>query len=159
MSLLPFFQWCEASAVGHAIRTSTWAFAVIESVHLLGLAAIGGAVLLVDLRLLGLGLRRQPVAQVARDAQPWLVGSLVLMLSTGVALFLSESIKCYYSTPFWVKMTSLLLAIIFTFTVRRKIAMADEGRTRPIWQKVVALVSLALWFSVGASGRWIGFSG
>lgn len=159
MSLLPFFQWCEASAVGHAIRTSTWAFAVIESVHLLGLAAIGGAVLLVDLRLLGLGLRRQPVAQVARDAQRWLVGSLVVMLSTGVALFLSESIKCYYSTPFWVKMTSLLLAIIFTFTVRRKIAMADEGRLRPIWQKVVALVSLALWFSVGASGRWIGFSG
>lgn len=159
MSLLPFFQWCEASAVGNAIRTSTWAFAVIESVHLLGLAAIGGAVLLVDLRLLGLGLRRQPVAQVARDAQRWLVGSLVVMLSTGVALFLSESIKCYYSTPFWVKMTSLLLAIIFTFTVRRKIAMADERRMRPIWQKVVALVSLALWFSVGASGRWIGFSG
>lgn len=159
MSLLPFFQWCEASAVGHAIRTSPWAFAVIESVHLLGLAAIGGAVLLVDLRLLGLGLRRQPVAQVARDAQPWLVGSLVVMLSTGVALFLSESIKCYYSTPFWVKMTSLLLAIVFTFTVRRKVALADEVRMRPIWQKVVALVSLALWFSVGASGRWIGFSG
>lgn len=159
MSLLPFFQWCEASAVGHAIRTSPWAFAVIESVHLLGLAAIGGAVLLVDLRLLGLGLRRQPVAQVARDAQRWLVGSLVVMLSTGVALFLSESIKCYYSTPFWVKMTSLLLAIVFTFTVRRKVALADEVRMRPIWRKVVALVSLALWFSVGASGRWIGFSG
>lgn len=159
MSLLPFFQWCEASAVGDAIRTSPWAFAVIESVHLLGLAAIGGAVLLVDLRLLGLGLRRQPVAQLARDAQPWLVASLVVMLSTGVALFLSESIKCYYSTPFWVKMTSLLLAIVFTFTVRRKVAMADEARMRPIWQKVVALVSLALWFSVGASGRWIGFSG
>lgn len=159
MSLLPFFQWCEASAVGHAIRTSPWAFAVIESVHLLGLASIGGAVLLVDLRLLGLGLRRQPVAQVARDAQRWLVGSLVVMLSTGVALFLSESIKCYYSTPFWVKMTSLLLAIVFTFTVRRKVALADEVRMRPIWRKVVALVSLALWFSVGASGRWIGFSG
>ncbi|MBI3263423.1 MAG: hypothetical protein HYZ58_09770 [Acidobacteria bacterium] len=159
MSLLPFFQWCEASTIGNAIRTSPWAFAVIESVHLLGLAAIGGAVLLVDLRLLGLGLRRQPVAHVAREAQPWLVGSLVVMLSTGVALFLSESIKCYYSTPFWVKMTSLLLAIVFTFTVRRKVAMADEVGVRPIWQKVVALASLALWFSVGASGRWIGFSG
>src|SRR5712692_5055045 len=93
MSLLPFFQWCEASMVGRAIRLSPWAFAVIESVHLLGLAAIGGAVLLVDLRLLGLGLRRRPVAQLARDAQPWLVGSLVVMLSTGVALFMSESIS------------------------------------------------------------------
>src|SRR5712692_11107617 len=142
MSLLPLFQWCEASTVGRAIRLSPWAFAVIESVHLLGLAAIGGAVLLVDLRLLGLGLQRRPVAQLARDAQPWLVGSLVVMLSTGVALFMSESIKCYYSTPFRVKMTSLLLAIVFTFTVRRSVTMADETRARPLWQKLVALVSL-----------------
>lgn len=159
MSLLSFFQWCEASAIGNAIRTSAWAFAVIESVHLLGLASIGGAVLLIDLRLLGLGLRRQPVAQLAREAQPWLIASLAVMLLTGVALFLSEAIKCYYSTPFWVKMTSLLLAIVFTFTVRRKVAMADETSVRPVWRKAVALTSLALWLSVGASGRWIGFSG
>src|SRR5918911_586356 len=104
MDLLPLFQWCEASTVGNAIRTSTWAFAVIESVHLLGLAAIGGAVLVVDLRMLGLGLKRQSVPELAREVQPWLGGSLIVMLVTGVALFLSESIKCYYSTPFWVKM-------------------------------------------------------
>src|SRR5262249_12943094 len=159
MSLLPFFQWCEASPVGQAIRLSPWAFAVIESVHLLGLAVIGGAVLLVDLRLLGLGLRRQPLAEVAREAQPWLVGSLVVMLSTGVALFMSESIKCYYSTAFWVKMTSLLLAIVFTFTVRRNVTLAAEKPPRLLRRRVVALVSLALWLAVGASGRWIGFSG
>jgi hypothetical protein len=156
-SLLPFFQWCEASPVGNAIRTSPWAFAVIESCHLLGLAAIGGAVLVVDLRLLGLGLRRQAVSAVARDVHPWLVGSLLIMLVTGVLLFMSEPIKCYYSTPFWVKMTCLLLAIVFTFTVRRNVTRAD--RMPPIWCRLVALVSLALWFGVGASGRWIGFSG
>jgi hypothetical protein len=159
MSLLPFFQWLEASSVGHAISTSPWAFAVIESGHLLGLATIGGAVLLVDLRMLGLGLRRETVADVARDAHPWLVASLLVMLATGIPLFLSEPIKCYYSTPFWVKMTCLLLAIVFTFTVRRKVTLADGTRMRPIWYKLVAVVSLALWFGVGASGRWIGFSG
>jgi hypothetical protein len=159
MSLLPLFQWCEASTVGSAIRQSPWAFAVIESVHLLGLAAIGGAVLLVDLRLLGLGLRRQPLAQLARDAHPWFVGSLVVMLSTGLALFMSESIKCYYSPAFWTKMTSLLLAVLFTFTVRWRMTQADEGAARPLYQKLVAVVSLLLWVAVGASGRWIGFSG
>jgi len=159
MDLLPFVQWCEGSALGTAIRTSTWAFAVIESVHLLALAAIGGAVLVVDLRLLGFGLRDQPIRQIARDAFPWLVGSLAVMLVTGIGLFLSEATKCYYSTPFWVKMGSLLLAILFTFTVRRKITSADEGRMSPAVYKVVALVSLALWFGVGAGGRWIGFSG
>jgi hypothetical protein len=81
------------------------------------------------------------------------------MLSTGVALFLSESIKCYYSTPFRVKMISLLLAVCFALTVRHRVATADETRVGSRWRALVALVSLALWFCVGASGRWIGFSG
>ena len=155
---LPFFQWAEATTLGEMIRTSPWAFAVIESFHLLALSVIGGAVLIVDLRLLGFGLRQQPIANVARDARPWFVGSLIVMLVTGVGLFLSEPMKCYYSTAFAVKMTCLALAIVFTFTVRTKVTLADEGRVRPPWLKLVALVSLALWFGVGASGRWIGFS-
>jgi len=154
---LPFFQWAEATRLGEMIRASTWAFAVIESFHLLALSVIGGAVLIVDLRLLGLGLREQPIADVARDARPWLIGSLIVMLITGAGLFLSEAMKCYYSTAFAVKMTCLALAIIFTFTVRTRVTMADEGRVRPPWLKLVALVSLALWFGVGAGGRWIGF--
>ena len=155
---LPFFQWAEATTVGEVIRDSSWAFAVIESFHLLALSVIGGAVLIVDLRLLGLGLRTQPIADVARDARPWLIGSLIAMLVTGVGLFLSEPMKCYASTAFAVKMTCLALALVFTFTVRMKVTLADEGRVRPAWLKLVALVSLALWFGVGASGRWIGFS-
>src|SRR5215469_4029179 len=113
MDLLPFFQWCYDTTIGGAIRESTWLFPVIEAFHLVGLAFTAGAVLLVDLRLLGAGLNRQPVAQLAAGAQPWLIGSLVLMFSSGILLFLSESIKCYYSFPFWVKMTCLFLAIVF----------------------------------------------
>jgi hypothetical protein len=157
--MLPLFQAIEASAAGQLIKNSKWAFAAIESIHLLALAVIGGAVLVVDLRLLGLGLRRQPVSEIARDAFPVLVASLIVMIVTGIGLFVSESIKCYYSTPFWVKMTSLSLAILFTFTIRRKVTMAEEPGLRPIWMKLVALVSLTLWFGVGAGGRWIGFSG
>ena len=156
--LLPFFQWCESTALGTAIRMSPWAFAVIESVHLLGLAVIGGAVLLVDLRMLGFGLTNQRIAELARAVFPWLVGSLAVMLLTGVGLFLSEPLKCYDSRAFWVKMISLGLAMLFTFSIRRTVTMADETRVRPIWFKLVALVSLALWFGVGGGGRWIGFS-
>ena len=113
---------------------------------------------MVDLRLLGIGLRRQPVAQLARDAQPWLLASLMVMVATGVLMFTSEAIKCYYHPAFWVKMTSLFLAIVFTFTVRRKVAMTDEARRGPLWSKLVALVSVMLWSGVGIGGRWIGFS-
>ena len=157
--MFPFFEWCEATAIGNAIRSSPWAFAVIESVHLLGLSIIDGAVLLVDLRLLGFGLREQRIAEVARAATPWLVGSLLVMLLTGMTLFLSEATKCYGSAAFWVKMTSLGLALLFTFSIRRTVTMADESRVRPLWYKLVAVVSLTLWFGVGAGGRWIGFSG
>src|SRR5262245_63077557 len=124
--LLPFFEWCETTVISGALKASPWAFAVIESVHLLGLSVIGGAVLLVDLRMLGFGLRDQRIADVARAAFPWLVGSLAVMLVTGFALFLCEPLKCYDSRPFWFKMASLALALLFTFTVRRRITMADE---------------------------------
>jgi hypothetical protein len=158
MSLLSFFQWCEQSGIGDTIRRSSWLFPLIEAIHLLGLGMIGGAVLVVDLRLLGLGLRHESAAKVARDAQPWLVGSLILMITTGGLLFLSEAIKCYYHEAFWFKMASLLLAIVFTFTIQRKVIMAGETRLRPVWSKVVALVSVVLWSGVGIGGRWIGFS-
>ena len=158
MSLLGFFHWCEQSGIGNAIRQSSWLFPVIEAIHLLGLGVIGGAVLVVDLRLLGLGLRRQSTAELARDAQPWLIGSLLLMMTTGGLLFLSESIKLYYHEAFWFKMASLILAIVFTFTIQRKVILAGETRMRPVWSKVVALVSILLWSGVGIGGRWIGFS-
>ena len=158
MSVLSFFTWCENSSLGEAIRESRWLFPAIESVHLLGLAVIGGAVLVLNLRLLGLGIERQPAAQLWRDTRPWLVGSLTVMLISGMLLFTSEAIKLYYHEAFWVKMISLLLATVFTFTVLRKVALADPERIRPIWGKAAALVSFLLWSSVGVGGRWIGFS-
>jgi hypothetical protein len=156
--LLPFFEWCETTAVGHAIRSSLWLFPAIEAVHLLALAIVGGSLLIVDLRFFGWGLRNYPVRQLAREAQPWLLGALLVMIATGTALFLSESIKCYYNSAFWVKMSTLPVAILFTFTVRRRIAMADEGSVAPVWRTLVGLVSVALWLCVAAAGRWIGFS-
>ncbi len=131
---------------------------MIESVHLLALAVLGGTLLVVDLRLFGAGLREQSVRQLARDAHPWLVGALLVMMATGVPLFLSESIKCYYNTAFWVKISTLPVAILFTFTVRRRVTMADDTYAGPYRSRLVALVSLMLWFGVAAAGRWIGFS-
>jgi uncharacterized protein DUF6644 len=153
-----FFSWVEGTSAGEAIRASLWLFPAIESFHLLALAVIGGAVLIVDLRLFGVLWPGQPVRQLARDAQPYLTGSLIVMLISGVLLFTSEATKCYYHDAFWVKMSCLLAAIIFTYTVKRRVTNADEGRVGPTWSKVVAVVSVALWTGVGIGGRWIGFS-
>ncbi|OFW47522.1 MAG: hypothetical protein A3J29_22305 [Acidobacteria bacterium RIFCSPLOWO2_12_FULL_67_14b] len=156
--LLPFFQWLESLWLGQFIVSSNWLFPVIESVHLLALAVLGGAILVVDMRLLGLGLKNHAVTQIAREARPWLVGALVVMIATGVPLFLSEAVKCYYSQAFWNKMTALALGLVFTFTVRARATETESVRHTARRQAVVGALSLALWFTVAASGRWIGFS-
>ena len=154
MDLLSVFQWFEATKIGTVVRESLWLFPVIQCVHLLALALLGGAVLVVDLRLLGLGLRSEPASDLARKMHPWLLGSLLAMIATGVPMLFSEALKCYYSPPFWYKMGMLVLAMLFAFTIRRRVLAAGSG---PIGSRVTAVLSLMLWFGVGFSGRWIAF--
>ncbi len=147
----------EASWLGQLIRQSLWLFPVIEAVHLLGLCLLGGAVLVVDLRLLGLGLRTQPIAVVARGAQPWLYAGVAVMLTTGFLLFLSEAVKCFHNPSFRVKIATLPFALLFLCAVRQPLAV-KEPAISPGMCRLVAMVSLLLWFTVAAAGRWIGFS-
>lgn len=158
MSLLAFFQWCYDTGVGDYIRNSSWLFPVIEAVHLLGFGLTLGAVLIVELRLLGTGLNRQSVSQLAANVQPWLLGGIVLMFASGIPLFLSEAIKAYYSFAFWMKMSSLFLVLLYTFTLRRRITGTNLASERPLLARSLAVVSLSLWFGVAWGGRWIGFS-
>lgn len=155
--MLPFFEGIEATALAQLIRDSLWLFPVIEATHLLALCAIGGAVVTVDLRMLGAGLTRTAIPDLARGARPWLMGSLAAMLATGTLLFISEAVKCYHNPSFWVKMSTLPVALLFTLLVRQRVAMGATGGTS-LRTRATALVSLALWFTVAAAGRWIGFS-
>ena len=140
-----------------AMRQSPWLFPVIATIHLMGLCLIGGAVLVVDLRLLGFGLQRQPVAPLARDAERWLLRGLLVMVSTGILLFMCFATKYYFLTFFWVKMAALLLVIVFTMSVHRRVAMANDADVSPVRCKLVAVVSLSLWTIVAVGGRYIGF--
>jgi hypothetical protein len=157
MSLLEFCQWVQFSGPLVDMRGSPWFFPVIATIHLMGLAVIGGAVLLVDLRLLGLGLRNQPVAQLSLDAERWLFRGLYVMLFTGVLLFMCFATKYYFLTFFWVKMAALILVCAFTVSVRRAVVMAVDTHATPLRGKLVALVSLSLWTTVALGGRYIGF--
>jgi len=157
MSVLDFFERLQYSPLLVAMRSSSWTFPLIASLHLMGLALLGGAVLIVDLRLLGFGLRNQPLAQIARDAERWLLVSLAVLLPTGILQFMCfAATKYYYLTAFWVKMAALPLALLFTFAVRRTVAEGDETRMSPVWNKLVAVVSLSLWSTVAIAGRLIG---
>ena len=155
--LLPFFEWCETVWLGRAVVGSLWLFPVIEAVHLLALSVLGGAVLLVDLRLLRDALREGTPAELWAAARPWMIGALAVMFATGIPLFLSEAIKCYYNDAFWVKMTTLPIALLFAFTMRAR-AIPESVRNTTRRQALVGALSIALWVTVAAAGRWIGFS-
>jgi len=157
MSLYPFFEWCDRTAIGMWIRDeSIWPFPIIETFHILALTLLFGTILIVDLRLLGMGMRRQSASMLARELRPWMYGALALILFTGTLLFLSEALRCYGNDGFRFKMVSLFLALAFHFATFRRATM-DDSRMSPGWKKLVALVSMTLWLCVGVGGRAIGF--
>ena len=156
MSLLPFFEWMQSLAVSEFFLETTWSTPIIQCAHLIALTVFSGAILVVDVRLLGQGLTRTPVAQLSRDAGPWLIWSFVLLVVTGMPQLASTALKQYYSPFFWGKAELLLLGAIFTFTIRRKIALADEAHVGQFWPKVVGLVSIGIWAGVIIGARLIG---
>ena len=155
MSLLDVFESLEQSGIGMVIRESLWLFPAFEAVHLLGLSVLGGSLLMVDLRLLGVGIRSRTPAQLVRTVRPWLVGSLLILIGTGVPLFLSEAVKCYYSFSFWVKMSALGIGLLYTFLIKHPVIRRGTG---PGVQALIGMLSLAVWLTVAGAGRWIGFS-
>lgn len=151
--LLPFFEWMNGLPVSQAIGGSIWIYPLVQAIHLVFLALFAGAILIVDLRLLGLTLRSQPVAQVARDARPWLVAGFLGMVCTGVPQLMQNASREYFSEYFWYKMYLIAFGVIFTLTVRHKVAQGAESG--PV-AKLVGLVSIVVWGGVVVNARLIG---
>jgi hypothetical protein len=150
--LLPFFEWMEGLAV---YGGSTYLGPALNVIHLMAMVVFLGAILIVDLRLLGTGLTRQPTAAVARDAQPWLVGALVVLVLTGIPATMATATLQYVNSMFWLKMYLLALGLVFIFTIRRMVAFAEEGRVSLAVKKAVGVVSIFIWLSVAALARLI----
>jgi hypothetical protein len=149
------FDRAEHSWWGALIRDSTWGFAIIEILHLFGLVLLLGGVFVMSLRLLGLIMTDRPVSRVADDLSPWTLVGLATMLATGLSLWASEALRMYDSPPFWFKMSFLLAALVFHFTVYRAVSRRDE--VQPVVRGLAGGVGLLLWFGVGFCGRIIGF--
>jgi len=155
--LLPIFKGFGNSWVGEVISGSNWLFPAVEAVHIVALAMLCGAIIMLNLRLFGITLRQKPMAQLADELAPWTLCSLVIIILTGVMLFSSEAMKAYTSIPFQVKMVFLFVAVIFHYTIYRKLTHVPEAQVSPAWNKLAAATSLILWFGVGVGGRAIGF--
>jgi hypothetical protein len=126
---------------------------VVNLVHLLSMVFFMGALLIVDLRLLGLGVRTQSLARLARDARPWLIGGLIGITLTGIPQLMERATDQYETSTFWLKMYLILFGVIWTFTVRRLAVRTDQPRGA--WPKMVGIVSILVWTSVASLARLI----
>ena len=157
--LLPFSQWCYDLAISQAYRDGTYLFAVTQALHVLAVTVFVGAIVIGDLRLLGWGPVGQSHASIARSAQRILLWAGLAVLITGIPQFTANALTYHRSWLFAFKMYLLAAALVFTVTVRQRVALADEGRL-PSWiPKTVGAVSLALWIGVTISGRLITYYG
>ena len=154
--LLPLAKWADNSWMGLTIRSSRLYFPIIETLHLLALTMLFGAIFMLNLRLCGLVMKSLPIRQFSRDLSPWLLGSLAAILVSGFMLFTAEAMKCYGSGPFQVKMLFLFAAIAYHFTIFGKLTRTEREPKR-IWGVAASLVSVVLWLGVGLAGRGIAF--
>jgi len=159
--LLHFCQWLYDSPIGISIRESTYTFPIIETVHVLGITLLVGTISILDLRLLGLILKREPVSDVARQILPLTWIGFAVMFVSGFLLFWSEAAKSYWNPAFRIKLILLLLVglnpLIFHLTIYRRVEDWNLAPITPWRARAAAIASLTLWSGIIIAGRAIAY--
>jgi uncharacterized protein DUF6644 len=162
MFLLSICQWVDSTRWSALVRQSNWLFSTLDTIHTLGIILVAGTIMLVDLRLLGLGLRSVPVAQLVARIVPSTLWGFGLMVVSGGLLFSSEAVKMYHSPAFRIKMLLLALAglnaLIFHRTIYRDVAQWDPASVVPARARLAGLLSLVFWIAVIAAGRAVAYA-
>ena len=149
-----FFRWLVNSPWTHAMNSYEWIFPVVQSLHFIGFALSIGTIAIVDLRLLGFGMRRQKPGELAADLEPWTRVGIAVMLITGPLMFSTDAVTYHHNPSFQFKMVCLMLALFFHFTIHR---WAVRPSSSQILAKLAGGMSLLLWTAVVAGGRMIAF--
>jgi hypothetical protein len=160
-SLQHFCEWIYTTRLSTSIRQSPYSFPAIETVHTLGITAVVGTVAVLDFRLLGWLMKREPVSRIARQVLPWTWAGFAVMFVTGLLLSIAESQTNYFNWAFRIKMVLLLLVgvnpLIFHLTIFRKINTWDVSPVTPLRAKLAAVSSLVLWAAIIVCGRLIAY--
>ncbi|WP_288378697.1 hypothetical protein [uncultured Massilia sp.] len=144
--------------LARSMREHAWLYPAVETLHIVGFAVLVGAVAMFDLRVLGFG-RQLPVCALARHLLPWSAGSMLLVLPTGLLLFLADPAALLANRVFLLKLALIALAgmnalAFHTGPYRGAHAWSARAPGRAVLH---ALLSLGLWLAVLASGRLIAY--
>jgi len=160
--ILDCCRWLESTTVSVYIRESIWTYPVVESVHVLGLSLFMGLLLLWDMRLVGLTLRKIPVSRLWRGLFPWIVLGAAVMMVSGLLLFWSDPVRFYANVFFRVKVVGLALALAnamaFHFGIERSVIQWDTESRPPRAARLAGAASMVLWAGIVVVGRLVAYN-
>ena len=160
--LQDLIAFVEHGTLGELVRENDLLFPFIESVHVLAVCLVVGSIAVVDLRLLGFASVDRPVGRLMRSILPITVGAFGLAVAAGSLLFISHASKYLENRFFIAKITLIALAgvnmAVFHLIGARNLDQWENDPLPPLFARVAGGLSLFLWVSVVACGRWIGFT-
>jgi hypothetical protein len=146
----------QINTIADALNSSEWVFPIAECFHITAFAWSIGMIAAVDYRLLGFGIEHAKPSEVLRETAPWTLLGLAVVLLSGPLLFLSDARMYLHNPSFVFKMYALAAAILFNYTIHRKVAQSDSSSQGV--RVATAVVSLLLWISVVFGGLFIAFA-
>jgi hypothetical protein len=162
VTLLPAAEWLASTNGSIALHESLYMYPLVESTHVLALTLFLGMAVMLDLRLLGVALRRVPMTEIKARLGPWMVAGFVVMVVTGALLFYAIPVRSYQSLFFRIKVVALILAglnaFVFHSGVDRHVAEWDLAPAPPAAARRAGAASLVLWAVIVVSGRMIAYN-
>lgn len=154
-----FWLWLEYLPIAGHIG-ATWWFPLMESIHVMSITLMLGAILMLDLRVLGFAANSYGVSRMTRELVPWSGAAFLVATLTGIAMFITRASAHVLNPAFQIKMLLILVAginiAIFHFRIFRTVQHWDTAARAPSAARMVAGASLLLWCGVMLSGRWVG---
>lgn len=153
-------QGIEALGLAVAMRQSLWLYPIVEIVHICGFVLLVGSVAMFDFRVLGLG-RSLPVRALARHLLPWTLAALLLIVPSGLLMFITHAGDFISNPAFQLKLGLVFLAglnaIAFHLGPFARVADWDTGCAAPLGARLSAAASLAIWVAVISCGRLLAY--
>jgi len=147
-----FGEWIEHIPWVAHIGSTAWLYSSISVIHYFTLFVLVGTSILVDLRVLGLAARKQPVTKFASQIFPWMWTAFWLAIVSGFLMFATAAGDFLPDHIFQIKMAVILAAVIFVILVQRNIPRWGDLPSIPAGAKVVAWLSLILWIGAILAG-------
>lgn len=153
-------QWLEDGYLAVAIRQSAWLYPALEILHITGIVLLVGPAFMLDLRLLGFA-KKLPVIALANYLLSWSRRGLLLVIPSGILLFITNAAALGYDPVFWLKMVLLVFAglnaLLFHRFTLQVISDSDENNTLSIKAKLAAIISIMVWLAVITCGRLLAY--